>query len=519
MWNQKLCDSSDKWLLRRRSEKDVVAQGDERKLALVELRGEVLLCIKDDVVASTFEGTGKVSFTAAANAVASSGGTADVEPDVYECPSPLVERVEYLKESKLPIDLEDEETAKQVFRFDDPSTALPDDFSLGPCECAVETYGESFPMHSSVSEVIPPGSGNMFVPPPQLISSGSVACEPRFLIETRRGMNAEDCNLEAMKAKVRYYWSGELTGIEVCRFYSNCEHLSVEHFSDGVLYALSFEPVCAIANPEQCWAMEKRRAFLSGYKSRVLPGAGWSDEACLFEPALRACDRLRASRLGSGIGECGRCQYKSSHLISGRLPLPSAFLCASQIVVSCNPDRWRGLSRENGQPLRGKLLTCVDGRWKDEGGMNSMVQFTCESGVRITDNAKTSLLLAQGAGKEVSWWEGHFGKVIKNFDGTCLAPDHNLHSIDISANLGLSSVTVFFDATNEFAHLSARGTIEFYRPGSRFVRSETWGICGADCVLITNTKFFTLDFGKAFSAAGSGAFFLAAHGCGRWLVV
>jgi hypothetical protein len=414
MWNQRGCNGDDMWLLRRHSEGDVVAQGGQNKLAVVELRGEVLLCIRDDVIASAFEGTGSVNFTAPAHAVASVIKTAVIKQDVYECPSPLIERVEYLKESKLPVDLEDEETAKKVFRFDDPSTALPDDFSLGPCECAVETYGDSFPVLSSVSDMIPPGSGNSFISPPQLISSGNVACEPKFLIETRRGLNGADCGIEARKADVQFYWSGELTGIEVCRFYSSCDQLSLEHFSDGVLYGLTLRPVCAIANPEECWAAEKRRAFLTGYRTRAQPGTeDMSDEPCLFEQALRACDSLLASGLGTGIGECGKCQYKTSQSISRRLPLPGAFPSASQIVVSCNTDQWRGISRDTGELASGKLLTCVDGRWKDEGGRNSMMHFTCETGVQITDNQESSLLLAQGARKESGWWEKRFGKVIK----------------------------------------------------------------------------------------------------------
>eukprot|EP00930_Biecheleria_cincta_P021688 TRINITY_DN15999_c0_g1_i1.p1 TRINITY_DN15999_c0_g1~~TRINITY_DN15999_c0_g1_i1.p1 ORF type:complete len:3926 (-),score=687.33 TRINITY_DN15999_c0_g1_i1:334-12111(-) len=419
--NPKPCDDSTKWVLRRHSKKDLVkASKDAKDKALVELYGDVLLCLTEDVIEWAYENSGLVGFKAKPKVLANdqSTGSLVVQPDVYDCPSPLKEREEYLQKLKLPNEFEDEDSAKKVFRFDDPATNLVDDFSMGPCECAPESYGEVFPVKEGILEGVPPGSGNQFAPPPQLLASGSLTCDSKSS-KISYGTTEEQCLLDARASATPFYWFGEQIGEMSCRLFASCDNMVLEHQVEGQLFGLTFAQACAVANPEECWVAEKRRQFVSGYRSAVAPGVvggSSSSEACLFEDALRACDSFRVAGI-LGIEECGLCLYKTS-MVSFRLSLLTEFGSGMQLSLSCHPDNWRGMARGRNKPLAKSLLTCIDGSWVDEGGEASMSGFTCEAGVQVTSKEiGQSLLPMQDRGKQDQWWQHHFGLVLKKWDG------------------------------------------------------------------------------------------------------
>eukprot|EP00930_Biecheleria_cincta_P044075 TRINITY_DN3023_c0_g1_i3.p1 TRINITY_DN3023_c0_g1~~TRINITY_DN3023_c0_g1_i3.p1 ORF type:complete len:2356 (-),score=402.05 TRINITY_DN3023_c0_g1_i3:282-7013(-) len=207
---------------------------------------------------------------------------------------------------------------------------------------------------------------------------------------------------------------------------------------------------------------------------------------CLFEPTLRSCDRLKFGELGT-IDECGKCLHAAdASYLSPRRPLPKSSLAASQLSVSCHPDRWRGMARGGSQVLSSSVLTCVDGRWVDAGGEESLMRFTCEAGARITESKSGSLIASKRASQEEQWWDSHYGKVIKSWNSHCLAPGSQTKSVraNFPESFGTPQLTLSGRRRDAAYTLKADGTA--YGPS----RTGKWYKCGSNCI--------TFDFDKKF---------------------
>ncbi|CAJ1404671.1 unnamed protein product, partial [Effrenium voratum] len=423
------CGNNPKWILRRLSPMDVLQDSTDQRAAVVELRGDVLLCITTDLLQSVFfQGDLQFEFKATADALQAPVTSAFVQIKVATCKNPLVEREEYMKLLKIEDDLSDPAAAQEVFRFDDESTGMKDDYSIGVCECPSEEFGESFPVLATTIELIPPGSGNSFVPAPQMLAEGSVSCNFLSLEEVLLGLTSEDCSLIATQSGKLYYWFGEYNGQQACRLYSKCDYLELESNSHGILYGVSYAPSCAIANSQRCWNTVKRAEFRSGYSTQSAAGS----IPCRFEEVVRDCDRLIVAGVAT-ITECGSCLYADPMYISERRPLPSMFMPGRGVAVSCDADKYRAMARDGSQLLGRHAMTCVDGRWVDSFQKESMTNFICEKGARVTKIGDKSLTQNRNSGKESEWWEHHFGKIIRNFRGECLAPDHHVSGVSLTA--------------------------------------------------------------------------------------
>merc|ERR1719424_1235903 len=70
-------------------------------------------------------------------------------------------------------------------------------------------------------------------------------------------------------------------------------------------------------------------------------------------------------------------------------------------------------------------MVCVSGQWREmDGNANILSSFKCELGVRVTSKETASLQQAARADSVPAWFESHFSKVIKSWDGLCLASLH-----------------------------------------------------------------------------------------------
>ncbi|CAJ1416515.1 unnamed protein product [Effrenium voratum] len=401
-----------KWLLRRFSSEDIVQEPTKEAVGLVELRGKVLLCIDTDLIDVVSRGDTEVSLSVATDASenvkvdlkdgeGSLNSTVDIK--VQTCRNPLYERAELLNEHNIKDELADPLQAEQVFRFDDMSTKMKDDYVLGPCDCPQEVFDEVFQ-----DVTLPPGSNNRFTPPPQLLAEGGITCSAEDLGHVEF-VEEDKCQVVALNKKMPFYWFGDYNGQRICRLYTKCTRLDIEGSANGFLYGLTFDQKhCAIADPKKCWEEEKRRQFLTGYTSRT------SGPECAFQDVLRACELMRLADLAK-IQQCGQCQYAHAHFVSPRQPLPEMFEPGTELSLSCHPERYRGMHREDSELWDDAVLTCVDGHWMDLDAKHSLMNFVCEPGVQVTSSKKASLVKNQQAGSESSWWQRHYGYVIHNF--------------------------------------------------------------------------------------------------------
>jgi len=71
---------------------------------------------------------------------------------------------------------DDEDTQEEgvtTLVLDDPSTSLPADHWLHPCDCFPEFWGTDKPVSDESVEDVPPGSANQFTPPEVMLVLGS----------------------------------------------------------------------------------------------------------------------------------------------------------------------------------------------------------------------------------------------------------------------------------------------------------------------------------------------------------
>eukprot|EP00928_Gymnodinium_smaydae_P098516 TRINITY_DN9178_c0_g1_i3.p1 TRINITY_DN9178_c0_g1~~TRINITY_DN9178_c0_g1_i3.p1 ORF type:complete len:2883 (+),score=310.67 TRINITY_DN9178_c0_g1_i3:773-8650(+) len=404
------CPFGTSWIIRRSNDMDLIRAATPEGPSLVELRGDILGCIMNDVAQRVLDGSGEPLHVILSG---SSDVPMLVNPTLYSCPSPLVERDVYMTARKLSNEFADHDAAKLVFRFDDTSTDLVDDYSLDACECMSGNFGNVFPVADEAFESIPDGSGNAFFPHAQQLASGQVSCPPEFLAHVLTdGADSERCELAAVERRIDFFWIGESNGESACRLYTKCEKLVAERSGHGTLFGFVHKKVCAVANPDECW-YAKRRHYREGFQSAV------QVSQCLFEHVFQSCDSLQ--RLGiATVEDCGRCRYLQADSVSRRSPLPQVFRASTQLKVSCHPDKFAGFL--NSTPVDGMQLTCVDGKWITGQGDESMVDFSCESGFRLTSPRANAghLSVSQRTGRDMFWWDEHYGYSIRDWKGLCL---------------------------------------------------------------------------------------------------
>jgi hypothetical protein len=279
------------WQIRRADAGDFVGTGYDGS-SVTELHGTVMMCIESDVVLSAFTAQSPVDFkpmqpemqncdkielpvSSVADAQADKvpcEATLRVNLFVPKCTSPLTARTAARIARGLPEDYPEDDEAKEIFRFDDVATPLADDYSMGPCECLFPGYGDKWPVDMEVQKKIPGGSMGIFVPQSQLLISGSATCEVQGLKKTITDLSAEDCAFAAKKHDAHFYVQGELSGLVLCRLYETCDAPILEHGAESFVYGVFYDTMCAVANPRKCWGLEKRRQFLTGYRTKVQPG-------------------------------------------------------------------------------------------------------------------------------------------------------------------------------------------------------------------------------------------------------
>ena len=214
---------------------------------------------------------------------------------------------------------------------------------------------------------------------------------------------------------MEFFWVGEYAGISLCRLYLTCNSLQVEVGAEGQLFGLSFQEACAIANPEECWD-EKRRLFLTGFQTSVLGGRAElqsGEVPCLFEEQLKQCHRLKRLQV-PGVESCDTCRFAPSTYRSVRQPLRPSFPAGTALRVSCHPDLYHTFHHE--VQISGMSMTCVNGYW--------ITELNCQIGVQVTARKPSSFLEYSRAQRGEEWFEAHYGKTVRSWDGKCLAPDH-----------------------------------------------------------------------------------------------
>ena len=225
---------------------------------------------------------------------------------------------------------------------------------------------------------------------------------------------------------MEFFWVGDSAGISVCRLYAACDVLQLEVGAEGQLFGLSYQEACVVANPEECWN-EKRRLFLTGFRTQVHGGtaalATQSGEVpCLFEKQLELCHRLQRLQM-PGVENCDICRFASKEYLSERLPLASSFPSGTHLSATCHPDLYHSFVGSTAR-ASGLELTCVNGNWVEEGGTLSMIKLGCQIGLQVTATQPSSYMDYDRSSRGEEWFEAHYGKTLRSWDGLCLAPDH-----------------------------------------------------------------------------------------------
>lgn len=280
----------------------------------------------------------------------------------------------------------------EVLALGDPSTALPRDYWLHPCQCFPELYGVKRPVTQESFNDVPPGSGNRFKPSHYRVSSGALTCSNSNLIyqTTNTTLQGEvtqtDCQtLCETEPGCKYYFIGTASQSQQCRLYSSCEHLIQEQILAGSLFAngrfnsgnLTY---CRIADPDKCYSVTMRRTVMGGpaeSPSQNLP----APEDFAFYDVATQCDMYLL--LGGSVTSCGKLTYAKvdSHSWTGKKHLPESLSNGAGLTAECWSERYAAISPEKGQPANS--LLCVQGHlvWSSSGG--EAAPLACGSCIQI----------------------------------------------------------------------------------------------------------------------------------------
>ncbi|CAE6926078.1 TRPT1 [Symbiodinium natans] len=248
----------------------------------------------------------------------------------------------------------------QTIVLDDPSSDLPEDHWLHPCQCAPPLWGQNAPVIPDAFSSIPAGSGNVFTAPPFLIVDGQFSCglDQEQVLDVifesdLQTLTFEECQvLCSEREDCRYFLSGEVLSSKQCRLYKTCFSLWREVGLAGQLYSFPRNlQVCALADAALCWTTTKRRQNLGAY---YVPTVGFFDmlsEPCLDQNLFEDCDTMLFLG-GVGIQECAPCKYTvipsgtdraNYDQVLQKSLLRSGYLHGAVMQVSCWRERYAPL--------------------------------------------------------------------------------------------------------------------------------------------------------------------------------
>ncbi|CAE7196704.1 unnamed protein product [Symbiodinium sp. CCMP2592] len=280
----------------------------------------------------------------------------------------------------------EEEEGRSPFILDDPGTTGPADYTLHHCECAPRAWGTEEPVTPESFEAIPPGSNNVFIPPPFDLATGQMVCPAQNLISVHYETDAEamersDCESRCKaEARCEFYWHGTQSAANTCRLYWACGVLLREIGLEGDLVAVPREESCLVANPDKCFAVTARRSYLTNedvYRATSLSSAPFR-----YWTLHVHCD-IHLILGGGGAEYCARPKYRvpTSHEWQHKSLLPQAFSHGNQLSVSCWDERYSGIYDSSSRS--GTLLTCVNGKWFNEQNGPGLGKFGCHKCVQV----------------------------------------------------------------------------------------------------------------------------------------
>eukprot|EP00913_Durusdinium_trenchii_P001278 g1177.t1 len=217
----------------------------------------------------------------------------------------------------------------EAVMIDDPSTSIPNDYSLHPCDCFPVSWGVHSPVTSQSFASVVPGSGNQFTPDLVYLLEGSYMCPQ----------------------------AGYLT-----------------HMSAG--------QACHRANPEKCWSFSKRREFLGAGTGSDRQLATSSE--CLFQSLLEECDLMQligglggddVPREGVMTDEPSRNHWRDTWTQKRRLP--ETLRGGARLSFTCWAERYRAVPEEPGVPSDPYVAQCAGKHWWGEPFSEPGLHFAC----------------------------------------------------------------------------------------------------------------------------------------------
>ena len=312
---------------------------------------------------------------------------------------------------------------------DDPLTEIPFDYWLHPCHCAPHLWGQNDPVTAEAFGEIPAGSRNVFRPRPFPILTGQFACGVKaedllqVIVESDvQAADLEECQAQcAKKSECRYFFAGEVLSAKQCRLYSSCEFLYRELGLSGSLYSYPKDTeVCAIANPDACWHITRRRQNLGAFYSSAelyLPDCldqalqcsslrnvsikmvllllvaaenysvntvfhGVSNAQALFEQ----CDEALFVG-GVGVEVCEPCKFAvvpaegtAQRQALSKSLFRSSYAHGTLLKATCWSERYSSLPRTNFEQI------CANGKWLDRDGADGLSRFSCVALVQVVSS-------------------------------------------------------------------------------------------------------------------------------------
>eukprot|EP00438_Fugacium_kawagutii_P013107 Skav213408 [mRNA] locus=scaffold797:744360:748309:- [translate_table: standard] len=286
----------------------------------------------------------------------------------------------------------------EVLALGDPTTALPRDYWLHPCQCFPELYGVKSPVTQESFNDVPPGSGNSFIPSHYRISSGRLTCPNDALISQHASHTLQGETSQVVcqylcesEPGCKFYFIGTASQSAQCRLYSSCQHLIQEQMLEGSLFASARvvtgdnstgnTSFCRIADPQKCFSVTMRRAVMGAPAESPLQNLP-APEDFLFYDLVTQCDLYLL--LGGAVTSCGKLTYAKvdSHDWRGKTHLPESIPNGAGLSAECWSERYAAITPTNGEISDG--LLCVQGHlvWSSGGG--DAAPLACGSCIHVT---------------------------------------------------------------------------------------------------------------------------------------
>ncbi|CAK9058718.1 Uncharacterized protein SCF082_LOCUS31246 [Durusdinium trenchii] len=272
----------------------------------------------------------------------------------------------------------------EAVMIDDPSTSIPNDYSLHPCDCFPVSWGVHSPVTSQSFASVVPGSGNQFTPDLAYLLEGSYMCPQAGYLTHMSAVDLNGCQ-QACQITVNcsYFWFGSASEVLQCRLYQTCPSLVLLNGASGVLAALVKGQACHRANPEKCWSFSKRREFLGAGTGSDRQLATSSE--CLFQSLLEECDLMQLIG-GLGVQQCSSCAFAPlswRDTWTQKRRLPETLRGGARLSFTCWAERYRAVPEEPGVPSDPYVAQCAGKHWWGEPFSEPGLHFACGACVQI----------------------------------------------------------------------------------------------------------------------------------------